>query len=416
MFFFRREYFTYSNSPNVQQLIDGFNIVFNYLASALQPQTSMANIMPVPMKTAKLDKAPTQSKSSSSTMSIFPTANKPHPSLTTSPSKPSVVSPSISTTITPVPSSQSLLKSASTVISVGSGQLTITPSISITPNPPTKPTSVLPQMPAPSFNIQKPMQPKVRRSTGDKPTKASQKIQRLSQGSNIFSDLPPITVENLPKSLSIIPSSSFVPTKPGAISPINIGALTNKPVKVPKPKKKSIDGNKNAAQAKKLTPQMTGIDPNLLKKSLTSQQLQSLNPLMSQYNYLSHYQQFLTGVPTTTLQLPKPQKSKTSTVTSAGTQQQKAAIKVKQLDQLQGRATKVNEKLAPKSKQQPFSTPNIAANSMKNPPVAKSPTVLNAYGTTISSITHGAQSIPTSFSSLPTAAAAANLPGSLQIR
>lgn len=380
----------------------------------------MANIMPVPMKTPKLDKVPTQPKSSPatmSTMSIFPTTSKPHPSLTTSPSKQSVVSPSISTTITPVSSSQSLLKSASTVISVGSGQLTITPSISITPNPSTKLTSVLPQMPAPSFNIQKPMQPKVRRSTGDKPTKASQKVQRLSQGSNIYPDLPPITVENLPKSLSIIPSpSSFVPTKPGAISPINISALTNKPAKVPKPKKKSIDGNKNAVQAKKLTPQMTGIDPNLLKKSLTAQQLQSLNPLMSQYNYLSHYQQFLTGVPPTPLQLPKAPKSKTSTVTSAGTQQQKAAIKVKQLDQLQGRATKVNEKSAPKSKQMPFSTPNLAAN-VKNPPVSKSPTVLNAYGTTISSITHGAQSMPTSFTSLPTAAAAAaNLPGNLQIR
>ncbi|XP_055295611.1 calcineurin-binding protein cabin-1-like [Sitodiplosis mosellana] len=406
-----REYFTYSNSPNIPQLVDGFNSVFNYLATALQPQTSMANIMPVQSKPPKQDKTATVPKSSAASMSIFPTASKPHPSLTTSPLKPSV-SPSISATITPVPTPQNLLKSgASTVISVGSGQLTITPSISITPNP-TKPTSVLPQMPAPSFSVQKPTQPKVRRSAGDKPTKASQKAQRLSLGSN-FPELPPIAVENLPKSLSIVPSpSTFVPTNPSALSPINVGLLTNKPAKVPKPKKKSIDGNKNVARSKKQTQQMAGIDPNLLKKSLTAQQLQQLNPLMNQYNYLSHYQQFLSGVPPTSLQLPKASKSKTTTVTIAGAQQPKGGIKVKQLDQLQGRPTKATQK----SKQQPFSAPNMATTA-KNPPVSRSPTVLNAYGTTISSIL---QSIPTSFSPLPTTvsavSAAANVvPASLQI-
>lgn len=415
-----REYFTFSNASNIPQLVDGFNTVFNYLASALQPQASMANVMPVQTKAPKPDKTTTVPKSSAASMSIFPTTNKPHPSLTTSPSK-SSVSPSISATITPVPTSQSLLKSgASTVISVGSGQLTITPSISITPNP-TKPTSVLPQMPAPSFSVQKPTQPKVRRSTGDKPTKASQKAQRLSLGSN-YPELPPIAVENLPKSLSIIPSpSSFVPTStPSALSPINVGLLTNKATKVPKPKKKSIDGNKTAAQTKKQVQQMTGIDPNVLKKSLTNQQLQQLNPLMNQmnqYNYLSHYQQFLSGVPPTSLTLPKATKSKTSTVTSAGAQQPKGGIKVKQLDQLQGRPTaKTNEK-AQKSKQQPFSTPKVTAN-VKSPPVSRSPTVLNAYGTTISSIT---QSIPTSFSPLSTTASATastapNIPANLQIR
>lgn len=418
-----REYFTFSNASNIPQLVDGFNTVFNYLASALQPQASMANVLPVQTKVPKQDKTTTVPKSSTASMSIFPTTSKPHPSLTTSPSKPSV-SPSISATITPVPTSQSLLKSgASTVISVGSGQLTITPSISITPNA-TKPTSVLPQMPAPSFSVQKPTQPKARRSTGDKPTKASQKAQRLSLGSN-YPELPPIAVENLPKSLSIIPSpSSFAPTSnPSALSPINVGLLANKPAKVPKPKKKSFDGNKTAAQTKNQARQMAGIDPNILKKSLTNQQLQQLNPLMSQmsqinqYNYLSHYQQFLSGVPPTTLTLPKASKSKTSTVTAAGAQQPKGGIKVKQLDQLQGRSTtKANEK-AQKSKQQPFSAPNVTAN-VKNPPVSRSPTVLNAYGTTISSIT---QSIPTSFTPLSTtapttASTAANASANLQFR
>lgn len=417
-----REYFTYSNAPNVQQLIDGFNLVFNYLASALQPQTSLANMMPSQMKPPKTEKTPNVPKSSAASMSIFPTANKPHPSLTTSPSKTSV-SPSISATITPIPSSQSLLKSgASTVISVGSGQLTITPSISITPNL-TKPTSVLPQMPAPSFNVQKPTQPKVRRSTGDKPTKASQKAQRLSQGSNVFPDLTPIAVENLPKSLSIIPSSgSFVSTKSSPISSINVGLLANKPAKAPKlSKKKSLDGNKNVAQSKKMaatTPpaaQATGIDSNLLKKSLTPQQIQSqLNPLMNQmgqYNFLSHYQQFLSGVPSTTLQPQKAPKTKSSTVTTMISQSQKSNIKVKQLDQLQGRPTKVSEKGAPKVKQETFPAPA----NVKNPPDSRSSAILSAYGTTISSIPHVAQSMPTSFSPLTTAAAA-NLPATLQIR
>lgn len=395
-----REYFKISNFPNIPQLVDGFNSVFNYLAMALQQQTSLAGLIPSQLKPPKAEKSTTAPKltSTSNSMSIFPTTNKPHSSLTTSPSKSSPLMPA---TITPVSSSSSLLKSgASTVISVGSGQLTITPSISITPNP-TKPTSVLPQMPAPSFIIQKPtFKPKVRRSAGDKSTKASQKAQRLSQGSNsIFPDLPPISVENLPKSLSIIPTSnSFIPSKP-----ITVELPVGGPMKRPKPKKKSIDGNKNVtSQSKKMTQINGAIDPNLLKKSLA-------NPLMNQYDFLSHYERFLTIVPPT-LSLPKNQKTKTSTVTSATVPKPKATIKVKQLDQLQAQKTsKLNEKLAQKSKQPSFQAPNIA----KNPPISSS-SVLNAYGTTISSIPHPSQTISTSFSPLPTVAS--NLSANLQIR
>lgn len=388
------------------KLLEDFNsqLMLNYLANALQPQTSMTNMMPTQMKVPKVEKPPTVPKSSA--MSIFPTANKPHPALSTSPLKASC-STSIAATITPVSSSPSLLKtSGSTVISVGSGQLTITPSISITPNPnPTKLTSVLPQMPAPSFNLQKPTQPKVRRSTGEKPSKANQKAQRLS-----YPVMPPIAVEHLPKSLSIIPSpGTFVPPKQSIIPPMNVDIFANKPVKQPKPKKKSIDANVTA-QLKKTIPQIPGIDPNRINKSLTNPHLQAQLNSMSNYNFLSHFEQFLTGgVPQASLQLQKPVKSK-ATVTSAPTQ--KPAIKVKQLDQLQARnPPKVSEKSA-KGKQQAIPTPNMI--NVKNAPISRSPTVLNAFGTTISSIAHPISALSTTFPSLPTVAS--SLPANLQIR
>lgn len=405
-----REYFTISQFPNVQQLIDGFNGVFGYLASALQtPTPPMANIMPSQMKSQpKVDK-PTAVPSSTA-MSIFPTTNKPHPSLTTSPSK-SALSPSIPASITPVPSSASLLKpGASTIISVGSGQLTITPSISITPNP-TKLTSVLPQMSAPSFNIQKPAQPKQRRSAGDKPAKQKNpKVPRLSQG--LYPDLPSVSVESLPKSLSIIPSPSPYMTAKQSIPPqMNVGTLANKPAKQTKPKKKSLDANKSIGPTSKI-PKM---DPNLFNKSIANQQLQSLlNPILGPpAGYLQHFEQFLTGMPPTSIGPPKPAKTKTNTATSTAPQQkQTGAIKVKQLEQLQGRQTsKVNEKQPQKSKQT-FPTPGMK--NIKNPPMARSPTVLNAYGTTISSVPLPNQSMASSFANIT--AAASNLPASVQIR
>lgn len=376
-----REYFSISKYPNVQQLIDGFNGVFSYLASALQPQPSLSNLLQTQIKAPK-ETNPAVPKSSA--MSIFPTPNKPHSSLTTSPSKLSI-NPSISATITPVASSPSLLKPVSTVLSVGSGQLTITPSISITPNP-TKLTSVLPQMPAPSFSIQKPAQPKARRSTGDKPTKA-QKAQRLSHP--IYHSLPNI-VENLPKSLSISPSpSSFVPPKAPTPLPMNVDLLVGKPAKQTKQKKKSLDGGKNAA----VQPNMPTMDAAMFNKQLQS------HTLMSQY--LSHYEQFLSSVAPSSLQLPKPPKSKGTAL-----QPQKATIKVKQLDQLQAQGrpdpTIVRQKPGPKPKakaNQTFATSTMAkppvSRSPKNPPMSRSPSVLNAYGTTISSIAHPNITTPT---------------------
>lgn len=407
----------------IQKYVDGFNTIFNYLSNALQTQASMANLQSFMMPQTSAPKTDKNvQKPTSAAMSVFPTANIAHSSMTTSPSK-LAMNPSISATITPVSSSPNLLKSgASTVISVGSGQLTITPSISITPNP-TKSTSGLPEMPAPNFISEK---PKVRRSTGNKPPKVTpkttQKAQRSSLGANYpVTQKPSISMDiNLPESLSIT-RTPFVPPQLSAKSPMTVDLLSS-PVKEPKPKKKSIDGSRNIVpQPKKATTsKLSGMD--LLQKSLANPQHQSpMNPMQlskqllsqqfsQQYNYLSHYQQFLSGVPQTPLTVPKPGKS--STVTTVTSQQPKSTIKVKQLDQLQGHTSpKMSEKPKQKSKQPAFQPPNIS-----NPPMSRNPTVLNSYGTTISSVSQTMQSnfSPSTSNQLPPASS--QLPANLQIR
>lgn len=366
-----------------------------------------------------------------SSMSIFPTANKPHPSLlNTSPSK-SAISPSIPASITPIPaSSNSLLKpGVSTVISIGSGQLTITPSVSITPNP-TKPTSVL-QIPSPSFSMQTTPQPKAsgRQSAGDKPIKEKvSKAQRLSKSP--FTELPQFKVEHLPKSLSIVPSpSSYMPTMAKASTPtsINVDLLTKKNAKQTKSKKKSMEASVQFATSTPLPSKIPKMDTSNFNKSLANQQLQSqLNaslPIggsaaamnqMNQLSFLSHYQQFLSGAPQTTLTIPKPTKPNT---TSKSQQQkpQTGTIKVKQLEQLQGRqqTVKIDEKQpTQKAKQQIYPTQNMA--NLKATSISGGSTVLNAYGTTISSISSGNQSASSSFSSIQ--AAPSNHPATVQIR
>lgn len=373
----------------------------------------------------------TQIPSQASSMSIFPTASKPHPSLlSTSPSKAATISPSIPASITPIPSSNpsnSLLKpGASTVISIGSGQLTITPSVSITPNP-TKPTSAL-QNPSPSFSMAQTTQPtKVgnRRSTGDKPAKQKvTKAQRLSQSP--FTDLPQIKVENLPKSLSIIPSSSgsyMPPIKPPTPSPINIDLTAKKPPKQTKAKKKSLDANMKFGTSAPQPSKIPKMDAALYSKSLINQQIQSqLNASMPQLNasamnqisFLSNYEQFLSGVPQTTLTIPKPSKTKANTGPSAVSKQPKSqagTIKVKQLEQLQGRQS-INVEEKQKAKQV-FATQNVSGN-IKATPSAGGSTVLNAYGTTISSVSSSNQPAPNTFSSM--SMAATNHPATVQIR
>lgn len=400
-----------SNFANVSPHMDGFQNAFtSSIAASLQPNTSLAKVLPSQVKPAKVEKMATLPKSSA--MSIFPTTNKPHPSLSQSPNispSKSSASPSISASITPV-ASTSLLKTGSTVISVGSGQLTITPSISITSNS-TKPTTILPQMSAPSFSVQKPTQPKVRRSAGDQTTKKSQKAKKLSLGiypQGIYPDLP-LTMENLPKSLSITPSpNSFTADKPATLSQLNADLLSaaTKPVKQPRAKKKSMDGSKNTAMGQ---PKMPIMHANLVNQAITSKQAQ-LNSLMNPF----FFEQLMSGVTQTPLSLPKPTKSKTTAVTSAKPQQQKSGIKVKQLDQLQDRpiASKISEKPPPKLKQT-FSTPNMSG--VKGTSISRNSAILNTLNTTIS-IPHSHHPMPTSYSTLSPPAAATNLAANLQTR
>lgn len=377
--------------------------------------TATANSAPV-ISTAAATITALPIPSQASSMSIFPTANKPHPSLiNTSPSK-APISPSIPASITPIPSSNpsnSLLKpGVSTVISIGSGQLTITPSVSITPNP-TKPTSAL-QIPSPSFTMQQTPQPKVRRSAGDKPAK------RLSNPVT-FSDLPQIKVENLPKSLSIIPSPSLYtpPIKPSTSSSIDL--LAKKPAKQTKAKKKSLDANIKFGTSTPQPSKIPKMDTSLFSKSMINQQMQNQlnaslsasNSAMNQISFLSHFEQFLTGTPPTTLAIPKP--SKTASKQSQQQKPQPGTIKVKQLEQLQGRQTlNVDDKQTQKTKQI-YPTQNVG--SMKTAPISGSSSVLNAYGTTISSISSissGSQPVSNQFSSVQLAAS--NLPATVQIR
>lgn len=396
--------------------------------TATAPTATAAMVITTATATITSTSIPSQASS----MSIFPTANKPHPSLiNTSPSKPSI-SPSIPASITPIltPSSNqsnSLLKpGVSTVISIGTiGQLTITPSVSITPNP-TKPTPAL-QIPSPSFSMQQTAQPaKIsnRRSAGDKPVKEKvPKAQRLSQGP--FSEIPQIKVENLPKSLSIIPSpstSSYIPP------PINIDLTTKKPVKQTKAKKKSLDANIKFGTSKPPPTKIPKMDTSLYSKSIVNQQIQSqLNasmPIsasaMNQISFLSHYEQFLSGAPPPTLAIQKPAKTKATSAPAAvskQSQQQKpqaGTIKVKQLEQLQGRQTlNIDEKQTSKNKQM-YPTQNVGGNVKTTPISAGSSAVLNAYGTTISSISSSSQPVPNTFS--PVSMAASNHPATVQIR
>lgn len=134
---------------------------------------------------------------------------------------------------------------------------------------------------------------------------------------------------------------------------------------------------------------------------------------MNQISFLSHYEQFLSGAPQTTLAIQKPSKIKPSIGPSAVAkqpQQQKApqagTIKVKQLEQLQGRQTlNIDEK-------QMYPTQNVG--NIKTTPIAGGSTVLNAYGTTISSISSSNQPVPNAFS--PVQMAASNHPTTVQIR
>lgn len=403
---FLSEYFRLSNLPNIPQLMAGFTGVLNCLAASFQPPTSIQSTQPKPPKTE-----PSSLLSKSSAMSIFPTSNKPISS--TPPSKPSISS----ATITPVTSpsinqSPSLLKPvASTVISVGSGQLTITPSISITPN--ITSTSIhAPLMQMPNFqqNPQKPIQMKVKQKPGPKPGSKQTSKSGLKPGpkpKNRVPSYPDLSID-LPKSLSIIPSSStFVP--PSQI-PTSMGAemLTQKPPKQIKPRKKSLEGNSKPNKTNIPAPKMPTMNKATINQQIESQMLLKqyqaalLGANPNNPNFMSQFEQFLTGMPAEVLKKPK---ATTAATTSSLIPQPKTGIKVKQLDQLQNISKPVQKPNKP-----PFTPPPTGMPKTMTSNAA----VLNSFGTTISSLPHATQSIPHPYSSM--LATSTSLPSNIQIR
>lgn len=422
---FLSEYFRLSNLPNIPQLMSGFMGVLNMLAS-LQPTTSLQSSLNTPIKASKMDVSSSMS-SKSSAMSIFPVSSKPQTSLSVS-----TKTKTSSATITPVTSPSALqntsLMNASTVLNVGSGQLTITPSISITANIP--PTSMhAPLMQMPNFIQSAPQMPtiKMKQKPGPKPGSKHTSKTGLKPGPKPKSSTTPhpSLPTDLPKSLSIIRQpSTFVPSQlPTSL--MGSEAFVAKPPKQSKPRKKSVDGNPKA-NAKINIPQMKA--PNFGNQTVT-QQLGS-QILFNQYqellrtnpnspNFMAQFEQFLTGaVPP---ELAKVAKQRSSTDSIA--QPQKTGLKVKKLEQLQATlstakqsATSTTSKVSKqgqKSNKPTFTPP--PSGIAKNKSMVSNAAVLNAFGTTISSLPHLAQQIAHPYSAAMLATPT-SLPADLQIR
>lgn len=154
------------------------------------------------------------------------------------------------------------------------------------------------------------------------------------------------------------------------------------------------------------------------KQATVAQQLES-QMLFNQYqellrsnvngpNFMSQFEQFLTGaVPPDLTKISKQQRASIDSIA----QPQKTGLKVKKLEQLQ--VTSSIAKQGQKSNKPTFTPP--PSGIAKNQPMTNNAAVLNAFGTTISSLPHLAQQIahPYSAAMLSTAS---NLPAGLQIR
>lgn len=422
---FLTKYFSLSNQGDVNTLTAAFTEIlytYYYMASTLAaPTTSLASTtvkqtsMAPPAKNPKLDIS-SLSKSSSS-MSIFATTSKSHISTASLPSQ-TTITPTMKLNQQSSSAGTSLLKSnASTIISVGSGQLTITPSISITPNPlqTSSATQITPVTLNPSQ--QKPPKPK-KVVDPSKPKRKSSNAQLQQPRIPPISSIPPIVYPDLgvkfpldlPKSLSIIPTANTYTTKhllqPSMNKPID------QPPKITKPKKKSLDTDA-AVKPKKLNTQN---NPMSAAKMQEMTQMTLLNQYKEMIrsggpDYMSQFEQFL-SMPMQVSQLTKDSKAmKMAQINVAsGQHQAKGTIKVKQIDQLQGATiTSVPMKAAPKATQkskQQFQTPNLKMPSTSS--------ILNAYGTTISTLPQSAAQMP--YLPTSTTIAANSLAASLQIR
>lgn len=371
---FLQEYLRLSNYQQIPQLVSSFMDVLSRLATAINASNNIgANPMQAkPQKTTKKQAtAPTQPA-----MSITTVPSK-QPPPAHSAQKPNLgQSLPRNTAITPVSHSvQNFMPpSASTVISVGSGQLTITPSISITPNPQPILTN-LPQLPLPNFNMAKATNP---------PKQPKQPKEKKTNPPKMYPDLGMNIPMDLPKSLSIIPSSTS--KTPMGMPPMNMEIL-------PKPKKTPANKVKQNIQASKSTaaqqpPKSTILQSHsYLKTSPTSQAAHSQLMMVDQLqqllksndvNFMSQFEQFLS--------IPAAQTAATSKaikpilpIPSPDTQS-KGTIKVKQMDQLTNKPKAPKQKTTAAKANPPPQTFASASIIGKGQTVSGTSNLLNAYG------------------------------------
>lgn len=359
------EYFRLTNTANVSQLMTGLTGHSKYPT----PTTAAPPV-------AKPPKAP-KPPSSSSSVSILP-SNYTNKSIATV--------PSMTANTVSVSAANTYKSGASTVISVGSGQLTITPSLTITPNP-SQPSAIPTTKP---------------RKSADMKRKSNTTV--LAQQKKLCTDLSSANMNlprDLPTSLSIIPTISGMTNKPiPNLKPV-VTMQPDKATKANKPKKKPVATNfPTSASFGGLS--MAGITSDLISKYA---ELMRNSANTNSSSFLSQYEQFCSMVPPGLAAQPSLLKSKMNASTKAkpsgNGQAQQGMISVKHLESLQNKKP---------SKPTPKSLPAFQMLPVTSKPSQSTSTgsVLNPYAMPHGSLTHSpylnATMMPTS------------VPSTLQIR
>lgn len=291
------------------------------------------------------------------------------------------------TLLSGVPStSSSMLKTGtSTVITVASGELTITPSLSVTP----KNVSSQQLKPPPPAKKQK-----VTDSGAFSFTKAivdltaSPPMGSPTSVSSQFKTRPPNIPSDLPKSLSIIPTSLGYTTKPSPLSKPTVTMQTEKVTKQTKAKKKPTEtiSKKDHSKLMASTSQAaSAITSNLMLfgglGKFNSKEVKDYLEMFGKYedirasnvksgkSYMSQFEDFVSVVPSSTANQPTNPKSKQPKAAATATStSQPRRISLKALDTLQYPKTG--------STKQSFVTPDSSTKKTKIcMPTAYGPTV-----------------------------------------
>lgn len=332
--------------------------------------SSMATIEPKlpPSKIPKIDRTSTPSPSfsmasinklaSNSALQIIP--NNP-----SSISQSAIITPK-NTTISAATSAAvaAFQSGSSTVISIGSGQLTITPSVSMTASAIQPTTSVAANKQSTlSVTAVKP------KKGVDNKRKSAQNIDAQSQA-KLYRDMKMDLPVDLPKSLSIIPASSTVTSKPTTTAKPSLAPphISLQPEKVAKSKKKSHAPTFPTVTSQALPFGGLGLNQNIALMN----QYEELMRAGNSKTFMNKFEQFLSIVP------PLGQKTSIASTASSKTKasQSKAtnsgSISVKQLETLQDtRQTKSQ----PKSMKPHYSMAQL----IPKVSTATSSSVLNPY-------------------------------------